>query len=195
MGVVLAALIGGCGGSRGGERDAAEEPTTAGAERPADQDLPEPSGPEALADGNETHVTPTVGAPAVPESTTDPTADPTTEARHEPPEEPTEGESSVGDTGQEALENGEEQAAAEEARQRALVRRGRRVYNRSCDFCHPGGGEDMGPRVRGLRWPASRMRAQIRQGSGRMRPIGPSKVSNTQMESLLAYLRAIRAVR
>ncbi|MDW8363707.1 MAG: cytochrome c [Myxococcales bacterium] len=75
------------------------------------------------------------------------------------------------------------------------VARGRRAFQRRCDSCHPGGDEDVGPRIIGKNWTAERMRAQVRRGSGRMRPIPPSRLSDADLEDLLAYLTTLRAIR
>jgi len=78
---------------------------------------------------------------------------------------------------------------------RRKVRRGRRVFERVCGVCHPGGEEDLGPRIIGKRLSPRSMRRQIRQGVGRMRPIPPSKLPDRYMDELFAYLSTIRAVR
>lgn len=82
-----------------------------------------------------------------------------------------------------------------EERWRAMVRRGRSRFNSVCGTCHPGGGEDIGPRIRGIGWSTSRMRRQIRSGSGRMRPIPPGRLGEADMENLFAYLSTMGSVR
>lgn len=78
---------------------------------------------------------------------------------------------------------------------RRKVRRGRRVFERVCGVCHPGGEEDLGPRIIGRRLSVSTVRRQIRQGVGRMRAIPPSKLPERYMDELFAYLSTIRTVR
>lgn len=80
-------------------------------------------------------------------------------------------------------------------RWRAMVRRGRSRFNSVCGTCHPGGNEDIGPRIRGVGFSVSRMRRQIRSGSGRMRPIGPGRVSEADLDNLMAYLSTMGSVR
>ena len=82
---------------------------------------------------------------------------------------------------------------AEAWRQR--VRRGRQTFDRFCDTCHPGGEEDIGPTIRRIHFPVARMQRQIRQGSGRMRPIPPGRLPDDRIDDLMAYLSTIGAVR
>jgi mono/diheme cytochrome c family protein len=78
---------------------------------------------------------------------------------------------------------------------RERIQRGRRAFSQRCDSCHPGGDEDIGPRIIGKGLSPERMRTQIRRGSGRMRPISEARLSIDSMEDLLAYLTTIRTVR
>jgi cytochrome c5 len=72
---------------------------------------------------------------------------------------------------------------------------GRQRYDRVCGRCHPGGEEDVGPRLRDLNWAEDRMVRTIREGTGRMRPIAPSKLPDADMPALMTFLRSMRAVR
>ncbi len=78
---------------------------------------------------------------------------------------------------------------------RAKVRLGGQWFRRRCDNCHPGGEEDIGPNLRGIRWAVPRMERQIRRGSGRMRPIPPRRLSAENMDAVMAYMSRFRAVR
>lgn len=77
----------------------------------------------------------------------------------------------------------------------ADLARGRQVYDRSCGRCHPGGEEDVGPRLvnKNLEWP--RMQKQIREGVGRMRPVSLTKLPDANLPALQVYLRSIHALR
>ena len=75
------------------------------------------------------------------------------------------------------------------------VAAGRARYDRACGRCHPGGEEDIGPRLTGKLLTEERMIRQIRQGTGRMRPISLTKLPEAEMPAVLSYLRSIRAVR
>lgn len=72
----------------------------------------------------------------------------------------------------------------------ALVRKGRQVFTGTCMLCH-----DMGPRIAGLGWTVERMERQIRRGGKRMSAISTDKLSNAQLQALMAYLQTIGAVR
>lgn len=76
-----------------------------------------------------------------------------------------------------------------------LLAQGRQRYDRLCGRCHPGGEEDIGPRLVGINWTEERMVRQIRRGSGRMRAIPESRLPDAEMPALLIYLRSIRSVR
>ncbi len=77
----------------------------------------------------------------------------------------------------------------------ADLARGRQVFDRACGRCHPGGEEDVGPRLvnKNLDWP--RMQKQIREGVGRMRPISLTKLPDANLPALQTYLRSIHALR
>jgi mono/diheme cytochrome c family protein len=64
------------------------------------------------------------------------------------------------------------------------VATGEARYAARCGSCHSGGA----PALENIGWTAARMRQQIREGSGNMPAIGPSRLSNEDMESVLAYM-------
>jgi mono/diheme cytochrome c family protein len=70
------------------------------------------------------------------------------------------------------------------------VEGGRELYDNLCMSCHGGGA----PALENLAWTAAAMRQQIREGEGRMPAIPESRLSNDDMESLLAYMVTIGAV-
>ncbi len=78
---------------------------------------------------------------------------------------------------------------------RRRVARGKQVFIKRCDFCHPDGDEDTGPKLRGIRWPTGKIVSIVRKGKGKMKPMPPSKISSAQMKDLLAYLSTIRTAR
>lgn len=75
----------------------------------------------------------------------------------------------------------------------ALIARGRAAHQRVCARCHEDGDSD-GPHRNG-NWPEDRMRRQVRQGDRQMRPIPVSRLSDADLDALIAYYRSIRAVR
>lgn len=69
---------------------------------------------------------------------------------------------------------------------------GQQRYDSRCgNACHNSGG---GPPLANIAWSAERMRQQIREGSSGMPAIGPSRLSNDDMEAVLAYLVTIGGV-
>jgi len=71
---------------------------------------------------------------------------------------------------------------------------GQRAFNRTCGRCHPDGGEDTGPEIRGRNLTEARMREVIRTGTRRMRPITPQRLTDADLEGVIAYLRTMHAV-
>jgi mono/diheme cytochrome c family protein len=74
------------------------------------------------------------------------------------------------------------------------VATGQARFDAICGACHPGGNEDIGPTIRGIGWAAGRVRQQARQGRGRMRPVNATRLSNEDLESVLAFLQTIGTV-
>jgi hypothetical protein len=69
---------------------------------------------------------------------------------------------------------------------------GQQKYDSRCgNACHNSGG---GPPLANIGWTAERTRRQIREGSSGMAPIGVSRLSNEDMEAVLAYMVTIGAV-
>jgi cytochrome c5 len=89
---------------------------------------------------------------------------------------------------------GEENAAYEGPIGSQDVAAGKEVFSTFCDDCHPDGEEDVGPSLIADPHSPPRLRQQIREGSGRMRPFDESKISPEDLEHLLAFLDSINAV-
>jgi mono/diheme cytochrome c family protein len=75
------------------------------------------------------------------------------------------------------------------------VARGQEVFAANCEDCHPGGEEDVGPSLIADPHVPADLRKQVREGSGKMRPFPEKRVSNEDLEALLAYLASINAVK
>ena len=56
------------------------------------------------------------------------------------------------------------------------------------------GDADLGPKLKGHQESTADMMRQIRQGSGRMKPIGTDKLPESDEKALLVYLASIGAV-
>jgi hypothetical protein len=75
------------------------------------------------------------------------------------------------------------------------VDRGKDLFSTHCDDCHPGGEEDVGPSLIADPHSPADLRKQIREGSGKMRPFPEKRLSNEELEAVLAYLASINAVK
>ena len=71
---------------------------------------------------------------------------------------------------------------------------GEQRFTAICGSCHAEEGEDLGPNLSNMSLTAENMRHQIREGSGRMRPITSRRLNDDDMEAVLAYLVTIGAV-
>jgi len=77
----------------------------------------------------------------------------------------------------------------------AQATEGRPQFNRACGRCHPNGEEDTGPAIRNKNKSVEEMTKIIRRGEGKMRAIGPNKLSDADLAKVLTYLRSMHAVR
>ena len=75
------------------------------------------------------------------------------------------------------------------------VAHGKEVFETKCDDCHPGGEEDVGPSLIADPHTPAKIRQQVREGSGKMRPFSEKRISGEDLEALLAYLQTINAVK
>jgi mono/diheme cytochrome c family protein len=74
------------------------------------------------------------------------------------------------------------------------VAAGTEVYAEFCEGCHPGGEEGDGPKIAGEEASPSQMRWKVRSGGDDMPAFGPDKISDANLESLLAYASTLGAV-
>ncbi len=70
-------------------------------------------------------------------------------------------------------------------------RSGRTVFTRVCGRCHEDGESDGPAPNRNLE--EARMRTIVRQGDGRMRAIPTSRLSDADLNAVIAYLRTTQA--
>lgn len=73
--------------------------------------------------------------------------------------------------------------------------RGKELFDSRCGDCHPNGEEDVGPSLVAEPHTPARIRQQIREGSGKMRPFPEERLSQADVESILAFLASIHAVK
>ncbi|MBW2717828.1 MAG: cytochrome c [Deltaproteobacteria bacterium] len=74
------------------------------------------------------------------------------------------------------------------------VAAGTEVYAEFCEGCHPGGEEGDGPKIAGTDASPSQLRWKVRSGGDDMPAFGPDKISDADLETLLAYALTIGAV-
>ncbi len=72
---------------------------------------------------------------------------------------------------------------------------GKDKFETFCGDCHPDGGEDEGPSLIAKPHTPGQLRKQIREGSGKMRPFSEKRLSNPDVESMLAWLATVGAVK
>jgi mono/diheme cytochrome c family protein len=81
---------------------------------------------------------------------------------------------------------------ADQAEWDALLAAGKVSFDNACGSCHGDGG--YAPALQGEKESVPEMTTQIRQGSGKMKPIGEDRLPETEMKGLLVYLASIDAV-
>ncbi|MEM5789284.1 MAG: cytochrome c [Syntrophobacteraceae bacterium] len=87
------------------------------------------------------------------------------------------GEPLVGRT----LETGSQQIAA-----------GERVFMKYCHQCHPGGEGGLGPALNDKPAPGFLVKFQVRHGLGAMPGFPPERISDSELDSIVAYMLALR---
>lgn len=75
------------------------------------------------------------------------------------------------------------------------VAHGKEAFDNFCGDCHPDGGEDVGPSLIATPHPPATLRQQIREGSGKMRPFPEARLNKEDLESILAWLASVNAVK
>ena len=89
-------------------------------------------------------------------------------------------------------------AVAGELRLPARIHRRRdrpEVYAEFCEGCHPGGEEGDGPKIAGEGETPAEMRWRVRSGGDDMPAFGPDKISDADLEALLAFTETFGAVK
>jgi mono/diheme cytochrome c family protein len=72
---------------------------------------------------------------------------------------------------------------------------GKELFGTFCDDCHPNGESDVGPSLIETPHTPARIRQQIREGGNKMPPFSEKKLSNDDVEAVLAYLATLNAVK
>lgn len=74
----------------------------------------------------------------------------------------------------------------------AQVQRGQIIFYRACNSCHASGGASLGPALNNKPLPGWLIRFQVRQGLGAMPAFSEDQISDDELETLLAYLEALK---
>ena len=69
---------------------------------------------------------------------------------------------------------------------------GRNIFMIHCHQCHPGGEAGLGPAINNKPLPAFAVRMQVRHGFGAMPAFYEDEISETELDSLISYLKALR---
>ena len=72
------------------------------------------------------------------------------------------------------------------------ITEGRKVFMRHCHQCHPGGEAGLGPALNNKPLPAFAIRTQVRYGFGAMPAFYPDEITETELDALVIYLKALR---
>lgn len=75
------------------------------------------------------------------------------------------------------------------------VERGQKLFDDFCGDCHPGGESDVGPSLIDEPHTPGEIRKQTREGKGKMRPFSEKRLSDQDLESILAWLASVNAVK
>jgi mono/diheme cytochrome c family protein len=75
------------------------------------------------------------------------------------------------------------------------VAHGKETFDSFCGDCHPDGGGDVGPSLIAAPHTPAKLRKQIREGGGKMRPFSEQRLGKDDMEAVLAYLASLNAVK
>jgi mono/diheme cytochrome c family protein len=81
-------------------------------------------------------------------------------------------------------------AAAPALSQQAAT--GRVAYMEKCNRCHPGGEAGLGPALNDKPFPDFLKRFQVRHGLGTMPHFSPEELTDSQLDAVLEYLKALR---
>lgn len=75
----------------------------------------------------------------------------------------------------------------------AQLARGRQVYLRNCEQCHPGGDAGLGPALTNKPLPKGLLAAQVRFGMGAMPGFDDALIRDDELEALVRYVERLRA--
>jgi mono/diheme cytochrome c family protein len=69
---------------------------------------------------------------------------------------------------------------------------GQQVFMRNCYQCHPGGSAGLGPAINNKALANAHIRAQVRKGVGPMPAFDETRIPDSDLDNLIAYLKTLR---
>lgn len=72
------------------------------------------------------------------------------------------------------------------------LEKGQQVFMRYCNQCHPGGTGGVGPALNNKPLPGFFIRMQVRHGLGVMPGFTEDRISDEELDALVAYVKALR---
>lgn len=72
---------------------------------------------------------------------------------------------------------------------------GHRVFSQQCNQCHPGGAAGLAPAINNKPLPVNLIKTQVRQGLGDMPAFSEREISEEELDGVVKYLKALRALR
>lgn len=72
------------------------------------------------------------------------------------------------------------------------VAEGRKIFMKNCQRCHIEGEGGLGPAINNKPLPAGLIRFQVRHGLGAMPAFPKERISDAQIDDMVAYLQALR---
>jgi mono/diheme cytochrome c family protein len=76
----------------------------------------------------------------------------------------------------------------------ARFTQGEMVYMKNCHTCHPSGAGGLGPSLNDKPLPAFAIAFQVRHGLGAMPAFGPDKISDAELNELVAYVQHLHGL-
>lgn len=74
----------------------------------------------------------------------------------------------------------------------AEIALGKRVFDATCNQCHPGGEQGLGPSLNDKPFPRWLIKAQVRSGAGAMPAFSSEEISGVELDAVTRYLVWLR---
>ncbi|MBI5644449.1 MAG: cytochrome c [Deltaproteobacteria bacterium] len=74
----------------------------------------------------------------------------------------------------------------------ARISRGEKIFKTHCSQCHPGGEAGVGPALNNKWLPGFLLKMQVRKGYGAMPSFPAGHLSDSELDDLVSYMKALR---